>query len=70
MSEVALNDTAMRAEESASRASVLRRLRVTDNVFRGVTRGSALFVLVILSGVILSLVIGSMPAIRRSEERL
>jgi phosphate transport system permease protein len=54
----------MRAEESASRASVLRRLRVTDNVFRGITRGSALFVLVILSGVILSLVIGSMPAIR------
>jgi phosphate transport system permease protein len=64
VSEVALNDTAMRAEESASRASVLRRLRVTDNVFRGITRGSALFVLVILSGVILSLVIGSMPAIR------
>jgi phosphate transport system permease protein len=63
VSEVALNDTAMRAEESASRASVLRRLRVTDNVFRGITRGSAIFVLVILSGVIASLVIGSLPAL-------
>ena len=64
MSEVALNDAAMRAEESASRASVLRRLRVTDNVFRGITRGSAMFVLVILSGVIASLIIGSLPALR------
>jgi len=64
VSEVALNDAAMRAEESASRASVLRRLRVTDNVFRGITRGSAMFVLVILSGVIASLIIGSLPALR------
>ncbi len=63
MSEVTLNTT-LATTESASRASVLRRLRVTDDIFRGVTRGSALFVLFILSGVILALVIGSMPAIR------
>jgi phosphate transport system permease protein len=62
VSEVTLNTT-LATTESASRASVLRRLRVTDDVFRGVTRGSAMFVLVILSGVILALVIGSMPAI-------
>jgi phosphate transport system permease protein len=63
VSEVTLNTT-LATTESASRASVLRRLRVTDDVFRGVTRGSAMFVLLILSGVILALVIGSMPAIR------
>lgn len=59
-----MNTTTLAATESASRASVLRRLRVTDDIFRGVTRSSAIFVLVILSGVILALVIGSMPAIR------
>ena len=59
-----MNTTTLAATESASRASVLRRLRLTDDIFRGVTRGSAIFVLVILSGVILALVIGSMPAIR------
>jgi phosphate transport system permease protein len=59
-----MNTTTLAATESASRASVLRRLRLTDDIFRGVTRSSAIFVLVILSGVILALVIGSMPAIR------
>ena len=59
-----MNTTTLAATESASRASVLRRLRLTDDIFRGVTRGSAIFVLMILSGVILALVIGSMPAIR------
>jgi len=63
VSEVTLNTT-LPATEAASRASVLRRLRVTDDIFRGITRGSAMFVLLILSGVILALVIGSMPAIR------
>jgi phosphate transport system permease protein len=59
-----MNTPTLAAAESASRASVLRRLRLTDDIFRGVTRSSAMFVLVILSGVILALVIGSMPAIR------
>lgn len=65
MSEVALNDTAMMTEEAASRAAVLQRLRVTDNLFHGITRSSALFVLLILSGVILALVIGSLPALQK-----
>ena len=42
----------------------MKRLRVVDNLFRGLTRNAALMVLAILSGVILSLVIGSMPAFR------
>jgi phosphate transport system permease protein len=43
---------------------VLQRLRLTDDIFLGLTRGAALLVLAILSGVILALVIGSMPALR------
>jgi phosphate transport system permease protein len=49
--------------ESSSRASVLRRLRTSDLVFHGLTRGAALFVLLLLSGVILALIIGSAPAL-------
>jgi phosphate transport system permease protein len=59
-----LNDTALRGAEARSRAAVLKRLRVSDVVFRGLTRGAALLVLALLSGVILALVIGSVPALR------
>ena len=54
MSEVTLNDTALRGAEARSRAAVLKRLRVSDLVFRGLTRGAALLVLALLSGVILA----------------
>ncbi len=57
-----MNGTTVRAE-SASRASVLRRLRTSDLVFHGLTRAAALFVLLLLSGVILALIIGSAPAL-------
>jgi phosphate transport system permease protein len=52
-------------ETSTSRAAVLRRLRVTDNAFLGLTRAAALLVLAILSGVIVALVIGSLPALQK-----
>jgi len=42
----------------------LARLRLGDVAFRHLTRAAAIMVLLILSGVILSLVIGSLPAIR------
>jgi phosphate transport system permease protein len=58
-----MNDTVLRAGEASSRAAVLKRLRVSDTAFRILTRSAALFVLAILSGVILSLVMGSLPAI-------
>jgi phosphate transport system permease protein len=64
VSEVTLNDTALRGAEAKSRAAVLRRLRVSDVAFRGLTRGAALLVLALLSGVILALVIGSVPALK------
>jgi phosphate transport system permease protein len=46
------------------RRKVLRRLQLTDRGFRLLTQCAAAAVLVILGGVILSLVMGSLPAIR------
>ena len=63
MSEATLNGTSVQAAESSSRASVLRRLRTSDLVFHGLTRAAAITVLVLLSGVILALIIGSAPAL-------
>jgi phosphate transport system permease protein len=63
VSEATLNGTSVQAAESFSRASVLRRLRTSDLVFHGLTRAAAITVLVLLSGVILALIIGSAPAL-------
>ncbi len=64
MADVAMRDqTAGRADES-TRSAVLARFRTTDALFGGLTLGSAIFVLVLLGGIILSLIIGSMPAFR------
>jgi len=62
VSEVALNDTQLQMREASSRAIVLRRMRVSDALFHGLTRAAAIAVLVLLTGVIVSLVIGSAPA--------
>ena len=62
MSEVTINAT-MQPAEATSRAGVLRRLRTSDLLFHGMTRAAALFVLLLLSGVILALIIGSAPAL-------
>jgi phosphate transport system permease protein len=58
-----MNGTSVQAAESSSRASVLRRLRTSDLVLHGLTRAAAITVLVLLSGVILALIIGSAPAL-------
>jgi phosphate transport system permease protein len=58
-----MNGTSVQAAASSSRASVLRRLRTSDLVFHGLTRAAAITVLVLLSGVILALIIGSAPAL-------
>ena len=50
------------AKERADRTRVLRRFRLGDTTFRIMTQCSAIAVLVLLAGVILSLVIGSLPA--------
>jgi len=64
VSEVALNDTSLAAGQAVSRAAVMKRLRGSDIAFRLLTRGAALLVLALLSGVILALVIGSVPALK------
>src|SRR5438128_1683522 len=48
---------------SRTRARALNRLRLADSVFRVLTRAAAIGVLIILGGVILSLFLGSLPAL-------
>ena len=64
MSEVALNETRLTGAVTGSRAAVLKRLRGADIAFRALTRGAVLLVLALLSGVIIALVIGSVPALK------
>jgi phosphate transport system permease protein len=52
------------AAEAAKRARVLARLRSRDVIFHNVTKASALLVLVVLGGVIVSLFVGALPALR------
>ncbi len=61
---MALKETSLPAGHSASRIAVLRRLRASDISFKFLTRAAAVTVLVLLSGTLLSLVIGSVPAFR------
>jgi phosphate transport system permease protein len=48
--------------DDSKRATVLRRFQVGDQAFKLITQTSAILVLVLLAGVIVSLVIGSLPA--------
>ncbi len=50
-------------QDVVDRARALGRLRLNDNVFRLLTRGAAIAVLLILSGVIVALISGSLPAL-------
>jgi phosphate transport system permease protein len=61
---VALNDTTLAPGQAGSRAAVLKRLRGTDMAFHALTRAAALMVLALLSGVIIALIIGSVPALK------
>ena len=65
MVDVALQGGALPLTPAADRAKVLRRLRLGDAVFRNVTRAAAITVLIILSGIIVSLVRGSWPALHK-----
>jgi phosphate transport system permease protein len=62
--DVALQNGAATLDAQASRAKALDRLRFTDTTFRILTRAAAISVLLILSGVILSLFMGSLPALK------
>jgi phosphate transport system permease protein len=62
--DVALSGDVIDTDAVAARAKALRRLRITDIVFRALTRAAAIGVLVILGGVIISLISGSLPALQ------
>lgn len=62
--DVTLQAGVVTVARQALRARVLGRLRLWDSVFRLLTRAAAVGVLVILGAVILSLLIGSLPAWR------
>jgi phosphate transport system permease protein len=62
--DVALSGDAIPADAVVARAKALSRLRMNDVVFRALTRAAAIAVLVILGGVILSLISGSLPALQ------
>ena len=64
MVDVLFSEPLAIAAAASARTKVLDRLRLGDTVFRHLTRAAAIAVLLILSGVIISLIDGSMPAFR------
>ena len=64
MVDVALRGDAAAADWISLRAKMLDRMRLGDVFFRNLTRGAAIGVLILLGGVILSLIDGSMLALR------
>jgi len=63
--DAVLQAQTLEASEASSRAKVLDRFRLSDNAFRHLTRAAAIFVLLLLGGVIISLISGSIPALRK-----
>jgi phosphate transport system permease protein len=64
VSDIALQERDVRADAILARAAVLRRLRLSDSMFRILTLSAALAVLALLGGVIVALLIGALPALR------
>ena len=64
MVDVALQGGTISVATQVDRVQVLQRLRLGDVAFRQITRVAAISVLIILGGIIVSLVIGSWPALR------
>lgn len=65
MADVALQGIDVRADEGLSRAAILKRLRLSDAVFRVLTRSAAIAVLALLGGVIVALFAGAWPALQK-----
>jgi phosphate transport system permease protein len=62
--DLALQEGALVSIEAGTRAKVFDRLRLGDLAFRHLTRAAAVGVLLLLGGVIIALVEGSLPALR------
>ena len=65
MTEATLNGSSDILLQDESRRRALSRFALGDSLFRGATFGAAVLVLVLLGGVILSLAIGSFPALTK-----
>jgi phosphate transport system permease protein len=63
--DMALQHGSVLSAEAVTRAKALDRMRLGDLLFRHLTRIAAVSVLLLLSGVIVSLIIGSLPAINK-----
>ncbi len=64
MVDMALEEGAVVYVAGATRSRVLDRLRLGDTVFRHLTRSAAIAVLLLLSGVIIALIDGSLPVLK------
>ncbi len=64
MVDVAFSGQVVMPAEAVARTKTLDRLRLGDTVFRHLTRIAAIGVLLLLSGVIISLIDGSIPALK------
>src|SRR5712672_3120223 len=64
LADIALSGNAEASVAATSRTKILRRLRFSEMVFRHLTRAAAILVLIILSGVIIALFSGALPALR------
>jgi phosphate transport system permease protein len=62
--DMAMQGEGVREAAAISRSKVLARLRLSDNIFRYLTRATAYGVLLLLGGVIFSLVVGAAPALQ------
>ena len=62
--DMALQGGAITVPQQADRSRILQRLRLGDTAFRNITRAAAITVLLILSGIIVSLIHGSWPALK------
>ncbi len=64
MSDAIMDGVAVSRSSTDDRAKVLAGIALWDRLFHQVTRAAAIIVLIILGGVIVSLINGSLPAIR------
>src|SRR5271167_3365516 len=64
VADIALQGGTLVSAEAVTRSKVLDRLRLGDAAFRHLTRAAAVGVLVLLSAVIISLIEGSIPALK------
>ncbi len=64
MADVAVESGRLTYENDASRAQALRSFKMRDLLFHGLTLAAAIGVLILLGGVIISLIQGSLPALQ------